>query len=239
MASVSGLRISVPGALFSRNVGQVAYPVTAGLQALFYLGESEALTVANRAPARPNASMSRAPQAYFDGYVRFKGLLSYLQTDTLDTANDLTLISVVRSLVEPGPIISNYDTTGGSTELAFGATGRLNGVVSNNVGQGNVTADIGTAGRWAFAAVVVSGVSLSLTVSDAQGVLTTKAGANFDRTQNIGVPFRVGAGYGADQPFFSQDISVAAIHSAALTADQLDQVYKYLKTRLAKQGIAV
>ena len=238
--SGSGLRISVPGASFTRNVGQVAYPVMAGLQALFYLGNSEALTTANRAPARPNGAMSRAPQAYFDGYVRFGGLLSYLQAQALDTVNDLTLISVVRSVAGPAPIISNYDTTAGSTELVLGGSGMIGGIFSDATRPGNVYTSVATAGRFVFAATVVSGSSISVTVSDLDGArYTTVSDEPFERVQNIGVPFRIGARYGDDVPGVVQDIAVAAIHSSALTVGQLDVVYRYLKSRLAKQGVAI
>lgn len=240
MASVSGLRISVPGAVFSRNVGQVAYPILAGLQALFYFGGSEALTVANRAPAKPDGVMSGVPYAYFDGYVQFHGYLSHLQTATLDTTNDLTLIVVVRSVANVAPMISNYDTTGGSTEVGLGGLGLVNATISSDVGPSSVVAEIATAGRFAFIACTVSGTAMSLTVSGADGVLrtTNRVGA-FQRVLNVGVPFRVGSGYRADVPASVQDISVAAIHSTALSADQLSQAYQYLKMRLAKQGIAL
>lgn len=240
--ATAGLRITIPGAKFSRNVGQVAYPITDHLEGLFYLGGDAASSARNHAPGKTDGVVIGMPSAYQPGYIHFVGNLCYLQTPVFDTTNDITIISVVRSLENPGRVISNNGGYAGAAEIILYPTGYL-AFVSLSQGAANqdiLSAPQNVATKFTMVAAVIRGSSKSITISQ-EGALVTSENTPGARVLTGVRSFAIGGAVPGvpDVPGMIQDVGATAIHSKALSALEIQNVYSYLRQRYARLGISI
>lgn len=166
----------------------------------------------------------------------------YLQTPVFDTTNDITIISVVRSLEMPGRVISNNGGYAGAAEIILYSTRHL-AFVSLSEGAGNqdiMSAPQNVATKFTMVAAVIRGSSKSITISQ-EGALVTSEGTPGARILSGVRTFVIGGAVPGvpDVPGMVQDIGATAIHSKALTALEIQNVYSYLKQRYARLGIAI
>lgn len=231
-----GLRLTVPGVVFSRYVDIVDYPIRTDLTSLFYLGTDSVSSKVNHGSGA-NA-VGGANLAFNTGYAAFTGghtdANNCLVTTDLDNASsDLTLIALVQR-VDSGNrcILGAYNgvSNGASLEnaAAYTGTGSLIGASYAKARPDN---------KFFFQAATWDGTTvIPYTGIDGELVAGTPATAVRVGSSNA---MRIGGGYASGAWNGVVNISAVAKHTRALTTEELSEVYAYFKSRAVKLGLSV
>jgi hypothetical protein len=254
-----GIKLISKGSVAPWN-SKVVPPVTRGLEGWFTFDTDVNRFAVNRAPGKPDASLTGAPTAYAT-HGRFKGLANFLETQISESAN-MTIIVVGKAAnaIPAGasatgdintPIYAgNYygaSATPGVTGNVYGtslfhsapATLTSNGARSNGAGGTvNATVDLTseTPTAWGIRAARTSEAPGANKVFNlTRGVTASSAVAT---SRVLASPkMRIGS---AQQNFAGEvDISVIAIYSVALTDAEIDLVADSMRKRMTRLGIAV
>lgn len=232
-----GMRLTVPGTIFSRYVDIVKYPITSQLTSLFLLGTDAASSKSNHGSGA-DATSGGGSITYASGYARFGGLNtnidSYLQTTDLDNASDdMTLIALVQREDSGNRIIyGSYNgiTDGASLEAAAA-------YVANGALIGGAYAKARPDDKFYFQAMTISG-STVIPYTGIGGELVAGTPVSATRTKSANGA-RIGGGYANGSWAGALKISAVAKHTRALTTAELAEVYAYLKSRAVKLGLSV
>lgn len=239
--------IKVKGADFSANAVGFIPPVAADLAGWFFPNGSLAQAKRNLAPGGADAAVTGAP-VIGTAYTRFKGRTNYLDTGLAETPA-ITLLAVARAVIPASGsaqalIVSNYGSgTGVSlTKPQLTAPSSVSGTenvyagFSAPTGLATASAVVSNGTAWAFTAgVVTPGTGLQF-IDKTRGLLGSLSTAT---ARSLGTSsLLIGSGYDISWTGES-DIAFAAIYTRALEAAEIDTVYQFVKTYLAKRSITV
>lgn len=228
-------------------------PVTRNLEAWHFLNTDVAKAVTNYAIGKGDATVVGTP-IEAPTYLRFKGLLNYIETTVMDTPTS-TVFSVIRSKdlmttnANSPAFYGTYPINGmGSMLYINPANGSLVKTASrySDVEQAVITsAPISTPasaiviGEWSlFVDITTTSVNRALAVTSGSDRSTT--GTTYGRAVPPAV-YRIGGSYSGSTQFEgTADIALWAHYSTVLTTSEINAVVERIRAyMLQRQGITV
>lgn len=232
-----GLKITVPGANFSKYVDIIQYPVAQDLSSLFFLGGDAVASGNNLAPGFPDAPAVGANITYQPGYALFTGApltaANFIRTSEFD--NDSAAFTRVA-------VYQNMSNIQRAVFGLFAGASTGSGILSNQsfIATGSAVLGptlYGTAIAPSFRFVAQTYSGTTLTTYTARGGELLAQTTTGTRAANVGTADRIGGE--ASSNTFSGDLRVASVakHRSALTANQIALIYAFYRLEMARKGL--
>ena len=238
------LHLIIPGVSFTYYNGIVGYPVSDSLTSLFMIGDNEADSLVNLVSGQSEATVTGSiTYGDYHGVFSGEGRSNYIEIPDRDDETDVTLISVfkmptVLSSSPAGRVIFGAfnGNLAGTNMLHFGAYSS-----NGTTGASTMFANPAPASETYFRMKAITVSSSAVTTYDASsGVVSQTNTAARTRAANTLRNLRVGGNYGTITGYNdTAHIAMVSKHDAALTIEQLQSIYTYLRMYYTNRSVAI
>lgn len=239
------LRLIIPGVSFTYYNDIVGYPVSDSLTSLYMIGDNEADSLVNLVSGQSEATVTGSiTYGDYHGVFSGEGESNYIEIPDRDDKTDVTLISVFKmpTVLSSSPAVGRvifgafYGTKAGTSMFHFGAYSS-----DGTTGAKTMFANPVPASETYFRMKAITVSSSAVTTYDASsGVVSQTNTAARTRAANTLRNLRVGGNYGPI-PGYDDTAHIAMVskHDAALTIEQLQLIYTYLRKYYTNRSVAI